>query len=311
MKYFLSLVLSFLGCLPSFAQVNTTYIDSLSSTMLNIKEELIKIEDNYYVIMPYGIAGNIGVYLGKNQVILIDDQYSILAPRIKAILQTITDKPVKYIVNTHFHYDHTNGNKAFGKENITIVAHQNTREHLSRDIVLSPPYTILQKSYEAEALPSITFTDSLQLHDGIEIVELIHCKNAHTDGDVLVHFKKADLYHTGDVFVTYGLPFIDEKNGGDIYGIIAAADFLLSVSNDRTKFIPGHGPVCSTTELSAYRNLLMSIRDQVKGFIKKGWPIEKMIKAVKIDAKIKGVEQKDFIPHVYRMVLKHEKSKTR
>jgi cyclase len=309
MKYILSLVIGFLFSFHSFGQVNANYIDSLSTTMLDIKDELVTIKDNYYVIMPYGIAGNIGVYVGKEQIILIDDQWSILSSRIKEILKMITDKPVKYIVNTHFHYDHTNGNKAFGKENIPIIAHTNVRERLSKDQELS--FGILQKALPLEALPSITFSDSLQLNDGVEIIELVHCKNAHTDGDVIVHFKKANIYHTGDIFVTYGLPFIDENDGGDIYGMIAAVDYLLSVSNAETKFIPGHGPVCSIIELSEYRKLLMSVKDQVAGFIKKGLPLEKIITEVKIDEKIKGESRKDFIPQVYRMVLKYEKKSSR
>ena len=132
----------------------------------------------------------------------------------------------------------------------------------------------------------------------------IHFKSAHTDGDVIIHFKKADIYHTGDIFVTYGLPFIDENNGGDIYGMIGAIDYLLSVSNAETKFIPGHGPVCSIKELSEYSKLLTSIKDQVANLIKKGVSIDKIINEVEIDEKIKGVDKKDFISHVYRMVLK-------
>lgn len=307
MKYMLSLTFLLLFYCNSFAQVNTNYIDSLSSTMLNIRDELVTIKENYYVIMPYGIAGNIGVYTGKDQIILVDDQWSILSSRIKEILKMVSDKPVKYIVNTHFHYDHTNGNKSFGKENIPIIAHANVRERLSKDQELSAPYSILQKGYALEALPSITFTDSLQVHDGVEIIELIHCKNAHTDGDAIVHFKKANIYHTGDIFVTYGLPYIDENNGGDIYGIIAAVDYLLAAANPQTKFIPGHGPVCSITELADYRKLLVSIKDQVSGFMKKGFTLEKIMSEVKIDEKIQGVGRKDFIAHVYRMVLQHEK----
>ena len=307
MKYKFLVAFGFLLSQHSFAQVNPNYIDSLSSTMLNIRDELVKIKDNYYVIMPYGIAGNIGVYVGREQIILIDDQWSILSSRIKEILKMITDNPVKYIVNTHFHYDHTNGNKSFGKENIPIIAHGNVRERLSKDQELS--FGVLQKASPLEALPTITFSDSLRLYDGMEIIELIHCKNAHTDGDIIVHFKKANIYHTGDIFVTYGLPFIDENNGGDIYGMIAAVDYLLSVSDTETKFIPGHGAVCTTTELAAYRKLLVSITDQVSGFIKKGLPVEKIITEVKIDEKIQGESRKDFIPQVYRMVLKHEQAK--
>ena len=307
MKYFLVFAVAFLFSLYSFGQIKTNYIDSLGVSVADIKEELLKIKENYYVIMPYGIAGNIGVYIGKENVILIDDQWSILSTRIKEILKTITDKPIKYIINTHFHFDHVDGNKSFGKENIPIISHKNVRERLSKDQVLSS--FVLQKAYPADGLPTITFNDSMQLFEDKEVFELIHFKNAHTDGDVIIHFKEADIYHTGDIFVTYGLPFIDENNGGDIYGMIGAIDYLLSVSDSETKFIPGHGPVCSIKELSGYSKLLTSIKDQVANLIKKGVSIDKIINEVEIDEKIKGVDKKDFISHVYRMVLKRNLAK--
>lgn len=306
MKIIIALAIAISMSGYTVAQIDTRYIDSLSTTMIGIKEELVKIQDNYYIIMPFGIAGNVGVYIGKDQVILVDDQWSVLSARLHEILKTISDKPVKYIVNTHFHYDHTNGNMAFGKENIPIIAHTNARSRMANDQVLPGAVNILQKAYPLEALPSITFSDSLQLNDGIETIELIHFKNAHTDGDVFVHFKKADIYHTGDVFVTYGLPFIDEINGGDIYGMIAAADYLLQIAKPGTKFIPGHGLLCSSVEVKEYRDMLVSIRDQVKRLVKKGHSQEKITAEVVISDKIGGVSRNQFIPQVYRMVIKHE-----
>lgn len=287
------------------AQEKSNYIDSLERTVADMKEELFKIEENYYMIQPYGIAGNIGVYVGKEEVILVDDQYYMLTPRIREILGTITTKPIRYIINTHYHFDHTSGNKSFGKDKIPIIAHTKTRQRLSSDQVLTP--TMVQKAYPPEALPTITFTDSLQLHDGMEAIELIHFPNAHTDGDIIIHFKKADIYHTGDIFVTYGLPAVDENNGGNIYGIITAVEKLISISTPRTKFIPGHGPVCSIKEVMEYKNLLVSITDQVAGFIKKKLTIEQIIKAVKIDENIKGVSKENFIGQVYRMTIAKKK----
>ena len=155
MKYLLVFAVAFLFSLYSFGQIKTNYIDSLGVSVADIKEELLKIKEDYYVIMPYGIAGNIGVYIGKENIILIDDQWSILSTRIKEILKTITDKPIKYIINTHFHFDHVDGNKSFGKENIPIISHKNVRKRLSKDQVLSS--FGIQKAYPAEGLPTITF----------------------------------------------------------------------------------------------------------------------------------------------------------
>ena len=141
----------------------------------------------------------------------------------------------------------------------------------------------------------------------MESIQIIHFPNAHTDGDAIVHFKKADIYHAGDIFVTYGLPVIDENNGGDIYGMIRTVDYLISVSNNETIFIPGHGPVCTIKELAAYSQVLTSIKDQVVNMMRKGLSLEKIVNEVKIDKNIGGVDRRLFISQVYRMALKHEK----
>lgn len=286
------------------------FIDSLEQTAADIKEELIKIKEGYYVIQAQGIAGNIVVYNGIEGVIMVDDQWARLAPRIKELIGTITDKPIRYIINTHFHFDHVDGNKFFGKENITIVAHKNLRRRLSQDQVISGRFG-LQKAYPVEGLPTLTFDDTLELYDGNEIIRLVHFPHAHTDGDVVVHFTKADIYHTGDIFVTYGLPVLDENNGGDVYQMIKTIDYLLAASNSETRFVPGHGPVCSVKEVAEYRKLLVSIKDQVVNMMKKGLPLERIIKDVAIDKTIGGVDKKTFISHVYRMASKHEKIRTK
>ncbi len=146
-----------------------------------------------------------------------------------------------------------------------------------------------------------------------ETIELVYFKNAHTDGDAIVHFKKADIYHTGDIFVTYGLPVIDEDTGGNIYAMIEAIDTLLAHADDKTRFIPGHGPLCSKKEVQAYRNLLASIRDQVVLSSRKEKALKEIIKETKakLDPKIGGINQEKFIAQVYRMVKNHEKLSTK
>lgn len=303
MKYILSAILTLLSY-SSFEQ-QQTFIDSVEQTIANTKEELIKIKDGYYVIQPDGIAGNIGVYVDQKGVVLIDDQWSELIPRIKELIKTITDKPISYIINTHFHFDHVDGNKVLAKENIPIIAHKNIRERLTQNRVING--IGLQKAYPVDALPSITFNDSMKLYRDEEIINLVHYPNVHTDGDVIVHFEKADIYHTGDIFVTYGLPIIDENNGGDIYNIIRTVNYLLSVSDSGTRFIPGHGPICTVKELSAYDKLLTSIKDQVVNMMKEGLTLEKISDKVIIDKNVFAMDKKGFISHVYRMALKHEK----
>ena len=306
MKYILTIVL-LLSIHSSFGQSGTSFIDSVEQTIENTKEELIKIKEDYYIIQPAGLAGNIGVYAGTNDVVLVDDQWSKLVPHIIELVKTVTSKPIKYVINTHYHFDHVDGNKAFGQQNISIIAHKNIRTRLSKDETISVYGSILQKAYPLEGLPTIVFNDSMELDDKKESIKIIHFPNAHTDGDAIVYFKNANIYHTGDIFVTYGLPFIDEDHGGDIYGMIQTVDYLLSVSNSETKFIPGHGPVCTIKELAAYNKLLTSIKDQVVTLTKKGLPLDKIITAVEIDKNIGGMDRSMFIAQVYRMALKHEK----
>lgn len=288
---------------------NTNYVDSLSLKIGDIKEELIKIDDNYYVIRPYGIAGNIGVFIGDTGVILVDDQWAVLSKRIKELISTITNKPIKTIINTHYHFDHTNGNLSFGPEKIPIVSHKNARTRMSERQVMPTFYNVVQKPYPVESLPTITFTDKSELHEGGESIELTYYKAAHTDGDIIVHFKNADIYHTGDIFVTYGLPHIDEAAGGDIYGIIDATDKLLSQASEKAKFIPGHGPVCTKKELQEYRDLLTAVRDNVVKLYREKRRREDIIKDTQIKMHYENKGGETFIAQVYRTVAKHEGQK--
>jgi glyoxylase-like metal-dependent hydrolase (beta-lactamase superfamily II) len=164
---------------------------------------------------------------------------------------------------------------------------------------------IVQKPYLPEALPIMTFTDTLTLYEGSEIIEMVHYKYAHSDGDIVVHFNNADIFQTGDIFVTYGLPYIDEAAGGDLYYMIEALNKLLLHSNENTKFIPGHGPVCSIRELKEYRDLLSTILNNVETLTRENRKLEEIL----IDTKSKiPFETKDadkFIEQTYRSVKRH------
>ena len=309
MKQFIINVLSLFLFHSSFCQENVNFVDSVGQNIEGTELELVKIKEDYYVVQPAGIAGNVGVYVGMDGVVLIDSQWSKLIPRIKELLRTVTDKPINYIINTHFHFDHVDGNKIFGKEKVPIIAHRNLRARLSADQVItgSPYGAIVQKAYSPEALPSIVFGDSMELHDGKETIRILHFPNAHTDGDAIVHFKNANIYHTGDIFVTYGLPVLDENNGGDVYAMISAIQYLLSLSNIETRVIPGHGSVCTFKELSEYLKMLTSIRDQVAKMVRNGIKLDKVLSGVVIDENVGGLDKEQFVAHVYRMALKHEK----
>lgn len=310
-KWVIGTIILWLLTTSLFAQIkeNDNFIDSLSSNIQTIKEELQHIQDNYYVIIPSGIAGNIGVFIGDGGIILIDSQWSELTGKIKELLLTVTQKPIIKIINTHYHFDHTNGNISFGAQNIPILSHENARMRMSKKQVLSVigtgMFKLVQKPYPPDALPTITFTDEVILYEGTEIIELTYSINAHTDGDIIVHFKNADIYHTGDIFVTYGFPFIDEENGGDIYFMIDALEQLLLQSTEKTRFIPGHGPVCSKKELQEYKEFLAIIRDNVEMLTRENRTIDEIIKDTKVKIHSESLDADEFIKRVYRSVRIH------
>lgn len=247
-------------------------IDEKRKTITNIKDTLVKLSSHVYAILSDGEAGNIAVYETPDGLVLVDDQWIELLPAVRHLLATITDKPVKYILNTHFHYDHTDGNKVFGKEGTIIISHDNVRKSLEEKQVLSLS-NLVQKAYQFDALPFITFSDSLTLNEPSEKIKVYHVKNAHTDGDSFIEFVNANIIHTGDVFVRYGFPYIDDNNGGNIYGMIEAIDRLIDYSNDSTKIIPGHGPISSKNDLVVYRNMLVTIVMRIKNGIENGLSI--------------------------------------
>ena len=220
----LLIIFLFLTSERSFAQQNG--IDEKRKTITKIKDTLVKLADHVYAILSDGEAGNIAVYENPDGLVLVDDQWVELFPKIKKLLEGISNKPVKYVLNTHFHYDHSDGNNVYGKKGAIIISHENIRKRMEQDQTLSLT-NLVQKAYPYEALPFITFSDSLTLNEPNEKIKIYHVKNAHTDGDSFIEFVNANVIHTGDVFVTYGFPFIDDKNGGDIYGMIDAIDMLI------------------------------------------------------------------------------------
>ena len=286
-----------------FAQSTIEEMKNKSATM---KDTLIKVSDNVYFIKPVG--GNILVYEGKDGFILVDDQFEEVGPAITKLLNSISNKPVLYVLNTHFHFDHVDGNKFFGKKGVKIIAHDNVRKRLMADQVIplkintiQKEYPIIQKAYPIEALPYITFSESLTLHDANEVIKIFYVKNAHTDTDSFIEFKKQNVYHTGDVFVRYGFPFIDEKNGGNIFGIIKSIDGLISIIDNNTKIIPGHGSISYKKDLIQYRDNLQLIVNKVQEGILNNLTVEQVIQNDLLKDMNWKVGAKD-ISKVYKMI---------
>jgi glyoxylase-like metal-dependent hydrolase (beta-lactamase superfamily II) len=262
-KIQLSLLVFLLSITYLSAQKNDNYEKSKFNIINTVQDSLIKISDHTYAIIAKGQAGNILIYEGKDGFILVDDQWEDVKPTIDKMLKSISNKPVLYVLNTHFHYDHTDGNMAFGKQGIKIIAHDNLRKRLLTEQHVSPPADVYQKAYPFNALPSITFSDSLTLHEEKEAIKIYHTYHAHTDTDSFIQFQNENVFHTGDVFVRYGFPFIDDNNGGNILGIIKAVNDLIARTNDSSKIIPGHGPISSRKDLITYRNNLQLIVDRI------------------------------------------------
>ena len=228
-----------------------------------------KLSDSTYMLT--GAGGNIGLSVGEDAVFVIDDQFAPLAAKIKAAIARITAKPVQFVLNTHFHFDHTGGNEAFGKDGALIVAHDNVRRRMSRDQLISLVNTSSpQPASPKVALPVITVAGELTFHINGEEVHAFHVPRAHTDGDLVVHFRKSDVVHMGDTYFNGFYPFIDVSSGGTADGLVAAADRVLALATDKTKIIPGHGPLASKADLQAYRDLMATVARRIKDLRRDG-----------------------------------------
>lgn len=277
LKIFFSFFLLLITCDFSivYAQGKQNEIDQKRKSIVHIKNTLVKLHDYLYAILSDGEAGNMAVYISDIGVIIVDDQWIELTNNIKEMIDSITNKPITHVINTHYHYDHVDGNKVFGKEGCVIISHDNVRSRLSENQILTfLNYT--QEAYPFEGLPSITYSENLTIHKKYEIIQISHLKNAHTDGDSFVEFINANVIHTGDVFVRYGFPFIDGNNGGNIYGMIDAINKLIEHSNDSTRIIPGHGPISYRKDLCNYKDMLVIVEERIRNGIQNNLSIEEI-----------------------------------
>ncbi len=214
------------------------------------------------VHMLVGAGGNIGVVVGTDAVFVVDDQFAPLSPKILAAIRTITADPVRFVVNTHWHFDHTGGNENMQQAGALIFAHENVRRRMSTGQFIQA----LKRQEPASphnALPVITFTDTISFNLNGDSIVVFHVAPAHTDGDAVVMFTKANVVHTGDVFVSAGFPFVDLSSGGSIDGIIKATERIMVATNAQTKIIPGHGPLADRARVKAYHDMLYVLRDRM------------------------------------------------
>jgi glyoxylase-like metal-dependent hydrolase (beta-lactamase superfamily II) len=238
-KKTLTLSLIVILSLGAFAQGNN---------MDTVKIRPVKITDNIYMLK--------------------DDQFAPLSNKINGAIKTLDPGEIRFLINTHVHGDHSGGNENFSKMGVTIVAHDRVRErmmnpYVDRDNKTTPPR-------DSQAWPALTFMDKMSLHLNDEDIDIVHLDKGHTDGDVVIHFKKANIFHTGDAFVRYGYPFVDLSRGGSFNGFVSALDKMLLLMDDNSKVIPGHGELATKADVKIFRDKLADIRDQVTAALKKG-----------------------------------------
>jgi cyclase len=232
------------------------------------------------VYMLEGSGGNIGASVGDDGIVIVDDQYAPLAEKIQAALKGITDKPVRFVINTHYHGDHTGGNEYFQKQ-APIIAHDNVRKRLEAGGPAGNGGTMHMENKPAEkgALPIITFDHDVTVHLNGEDIRALYFPAGHTDGDSVIFFSKSNVVHMGDDFVTYGFPFIDVDSGGSINGMIDGVEKVLTQVPADVKVIPGHGPVSSVDDVRAYVKMLKETRDAVAKALKQHQSLDQMKQA--------------------------------
>jgi glyoxylase-like metal-dependent hydrolase (beta-lactamase superfamily II) len=230
------------------------------------------------VAVLFGRGGNIGLSYGSDGNILIDDQYAPLTERILAAIRTLDPDPIRFVINTHWHGDHTGGNENVGRTGAVIVAHDNVRRRMSMAQVVRgdavPPSP-------NGALPVVTFSAGVTFHLNGDDIRVLHVEHAHTDGDALVYWTRANVLHMGDTFFNGMIPFIDLDSGGSIDGAIVAVEAGLALANDATVIIPGHGPIGRRADLVGYRDMLVSLRDRVRAEMRRHRSLEQ-IKALRL-----------------------------
>lgn len=225
------------------------------------------------VHMVTGRGGNLAVSTGPDGIFLVDDQFAPLTPKIQAALRKLHEKPTRFVLNTHWHGDHTGGNENFGRSGSMIIAHREVRERMSVPQVQALRGRTVPAS-PAEALPILTFADDLRFHLNGEEIHVFHVPNAHTDGDAVVHFLGSDVIHLGDVFFNGFYPYIDLDSGGSVAGMISAQDQVLERATESTKLIPGHGPLATRAELQSARDMLAVVEQRVRAAIDAGDTLE-------------------------------------
>lgn len=238
-----------------------------------------RVADDLHVLFGYG--GNIAVLSGEQGVLIVDSQFPELVPKIRAAIEQLGGSDIHFAINTHWHYDHAEGNLRFGPEGVWFVSQTESRRRMTVHNVIDPMTrpAFDQPAYPTAALPVVTFDDHMQFHFNGELIDLMHFGPAHTGGDAAVFFRNHNAVHLGDVFLPQGYPFVDADNGGDIDGMIAFCRAVLAELDPQSVVIPGHGPISNRADLERFTQMLESVRERVAALIAEGASLEQVIAA--------------------------------
>ena len=273
----------------------------------NVTIKITKLTDSIYMLE--GSGGNILVSIGQDGVFMVDDQFAPLTVKIKDAISKITDKPIKFVINTHSHPDHTGGNENLGETGAIIVSHDNVKKRLSTE-QFSDFFKRSVPPLSEKGLPIITFSDNMSIYQNDDEINIIHMDNGHTDGDSIVYFTKNNVIHVGDDFSDKAYPFIDISSGGTIDGLISSLKIISSIIKDNTKVISGHAGISNKTKVNEYANMLIEVRNQISQMITEGKSLEGIIslqptsKYDKIYYDYTNIKPKDFVTLVYQSLIK-------
>jgi cyclase len=260
------ILLSFFANTPTVLGQEDQFVDTVIET--------IEVANGIYMLVGQG--GNIGASIGDDGIFLIDDQFAPLTEKIKIALSEITVQPIKFMINTHWHFDHTGGNENLGNEGVILVAHDNVRKRMSTEGFIEAFNQTIPAASDV-ALPTITFSETASFHLNNQSIEAIHVLNAHTDGDSVIFFRDSNVIHAGDVFFNGLYPFIDKSSEGSINGVLRAVDLILGLADNNTRIIPGHGPLANKRDLNNYRRMLIAVRDRMQNLIDEGKTLDEII----------------------------------
>ncbi|HEY8520811.1 MAG TPA: MBL fold metallo-hydrolase [Gammaproteobacteria bacterium] len=253
-----------------------------------------QVSGNVYYLQ--GAGGNIGLLIGDDGVLMVDDQFAPLTEKIVAAIRTLSQGPIRFLINTHVHGDHVGGNENFGNMGVPIVAHDNVRVRLRRGVNNAPPAPDV-------ALPILTYGDAVTFHMNGEEIRVVKVPPAHTDGDSIIHFVNADVIHMGDVFRTTGYPGVDAGNGGSVKGTIEALQMAIDMAGPDTKILPGHGVVATRDDMIEFRDMVVEVQRRISALVEQGMTLEQVVAAkptADLDERWGSFER--FLPGFYQAV---------